>query len=181
MNDISWHSSHASLCPVHFYRTALKCCSWLAMAVICHQNWASLVVYWLATSFADCQIPSHFLPDSALWWFLVALWLSHHPTPGWSSILHRSVLVRVCVCVCLSVHSSISHLPPHSLTQRKWMGGYKDRDGCEVRGFDTMKDMMATDFELVEAVDMPLLIRETVRLHQWTVAHATVWRRKTST
>lgn len=61
--------------------------------------------------------------------------------------------------------------------QTKWLGGYRDRDGNDVLGFDKMKEIMGTHFELVEEVGMPLLIRETVRLHQWTVAHATVWRR----
>lgn len=64
----------------------------------------------------------------------------------------------------------------HLHTQDKWIGGYKDQAGREVRGFEMMKELM-DDFELIEAVDMPFLIRETVRLHQWTVAHATVWRR----
>ena len=49
-----------------------------------------------------------------------------------------------------------------------------------MRGFNTVKEIMGSHFELVEEVDMPFLIRETVRLHQWTVAHATVWRRKSS-
>ena len=61
--------------------------------------------------------------------------------------------------------------------QANWLGGYKDNEGREVSGFDSMKEIMGTHFELVEEMGMPLLIRETVRLHQWTVAHATVWRR----
>ena len=64
--------------------------------------------------------------------------------------------------------------------QNKWIGGYKDGNGKEVRGFDTLQEVMGRDFELVETVDVPFLIRETVRKHQWTVAHATVWRRKAS-
>ena len=66
----------------------------------------------------------------------------------------------------------------NTCSQAKWLGGYKDKDGAEVRGFDTLNEVMATHFELIEAVGMPLLIRETVRLHQWTMAHATVWRKK---
>jgi len=48
-----------------------------------------------------------------------------------------------------------------------------------VRGLDTLQRVLGPHFDLVETVDMPFLIRETVRKYQWTVAHATVWRRKT--
>ena len=37
---------------------------------------------------------------------------------------------------------------------------------------------MATDFDLIETKEMPFVIKETEREHQWTVSHATVWRRK---
>ena len=40
-----------------------------------------------------------------------------------------------------------------------------------------LKKILAPHFELVEDHNMPFLIRETVRKYQWTVAHATVWRR----
>ena len=33
-------------------------------------------------------------------------------------------------------------------------------------------------FDLVHEENMPFVIRETRRKHQFTVAHATVWRRK---
>ena len=65
-----------------------------------------------------------------------------------------------------------------TFSQAKWLGGYKDKDGAEVRGFDTLNEAMATHFELIEAVGMPLLIRETVHLHHWLIADATVWRKK---
>lgn len=64
----------------------------------------------------------------------------------------------------------------HCCLQNLWIGGYV-KDGVEVRGFDALKQILAPHFELVEAVDMPFLIRETVRKYQWTAAHATVWRR----
>ena len=51
-------------------------------------------------------------------------------------------------------------------------------DNSEVRGFDALSDILRPDFELVEQQDMPFLIRETIRKHQWTVAHGSVWRRK---
>ena len=61
--------------------------------------------------------------------------------------------------------------------QSKWIGGYV-KDGVEVRGFAVLQRILGSDFELIEHLDMPFLIRETVRKHQWTVAHTTVWKRK---
>ena len=63
------------------------------------------------------------------------------------------------------------------LLQSKWIGGYKLGDE-EVRGFGTLKRILESDFDLVTEQDLPFLIRETVRKHQWTVAHATIWIRK---
>lgn len=61
--------------------------------------------------------------------------------------------------------------------QSKWLGGiYKD--GAEVGGFEALQRFLSPHFELVEQLDVPFLIRETVRKHQWTVAHGSVWRRK---
>ncbi len=48
----------------------------------------------------------------------------------------------------------------------------------EVRGFDTLKRLLEDSFELVAHEDLAFVIRETVRKHQWTVAHVTVWKRK---
>lgn len=62
--------------------------------------------------------------------------------------------------------------------QSKWLGGIVDNDGTEVRGFDALKRVMSPHFELVEEMDVPYLIRETIREHQWAVAHGSVWRRK---
>ena len=57
------------------------------------------------------------------------------------------------------------------------MGG-REEAGREVTGFDGLKRLLAATFDLVAQEDLPFLIRETERKHQWTVAHATVWRRK---
>ena len=62
--------------------------------------------------------------------------------------------------------------------QKKLIGGYVNKDGLEVKGFSSLKQILGPHFELVEEVDMSFLIRETVRKHQWTVAHGTVWKRK---
>ena len=48
----------------------------------------------------------------------------------------------------------------------------------EKYGFDTLKKILTPNFILLEEENMPFFIRETVRKHQWTVSHATVWMRK---
>ncbi|XP_033733855.1 uncharacterized protein LOC117322994 [Pecten maximus] len=61
-----------------------------------------------------------------------------------------------------------------------WLGGYNDKDGNPVTGFETLKKEFGPHFDLVEAMNMPFFIRETARKNQWTVAHCTVWKRKTN-
>ena len=63
--------------------------------------------------------------------------------------------------------------------QAQWLGGYKDKDDKPVTTLEGLKQHLGSDFDLIEAVDMPFFIRETARKNQWTVAQATVWRRKT--
>jgi len=60
----------------------------------------------------------------------------------------------------------------------QWLGGYVGDDGKPVSGFEGLKKALGAAFDLVEDVNMPFFIRETCRKNQWTVAHATVWRRK---
>ena len=62
-------------------------------------------------------------------------------------------------------------------SQENWLGGYI-KNGKEVRTFDTLKQILEPNFELVDAVDVPFLSREDERLFYWGVDHATVWRRK---
>ena len=64
------------------------------------------------------------------------------------------------------------------LAQDKWLGGYVNSRGEAVTGFATLKAVMEPHFELESAEDLPMVIKETARKHQWTAAHATVWRRK---
>ncbi|CAL1532145.1 unnamed protein product [Lymnaea stagnalis] len=59
-----------------------------------------------------------------------------------------------------------------------WLGGFINQAGDAVTGFQTLQKELGQDFDLLEEVNMPFFIRETARKNQWTVAHATVWRRK---
>lgn len=61
----------------------------------------------------------------------------------------------------------------------KWIGGYiSKKTGKQVTGFDGLKQNLQKHFDLVHTRNMPFLIRETARKHQWTVAHVTVWCRR---
>ncbi|XP_067897469.1 uncharacterized protein [Heterodontus francisci] len=79
------------------------------------------------------------------------------------------------ILVITSPYTWLEQFTPKSL----WLGGYKDDSGKEVRGFDTMKRIFSPHFELVGEKNVPILIRETVRMHEWTLAHVTIWRRRT--
>ena len=63
-----------------------------------------------------------------------------------------------------------------SCMQERWIGGFI-KAGKEIRGFDTLKQILGPHFDLVEQLELPFVIRETEREHQWTVAHGTVWKR----
>ncbi len=53
----------------------------------------------------------------------------------------------------------------------KWLGDY-ERAGQRVRGLETLREMLAPDFDFVRSVDLPFLIREHARKFQWSVSLA---------
>ncbi|XP_078065302.1 uncharacterized protein LOC144491399 [Mustelus asterias] len=79
------------------------------------------------------------------------------------------------ILVITSPYTWLEEFTPKSL----WLGGYEDDSGKEVRGFETMKRVFSPHFELLAEKNEPILIQETARKHQWTVAHVTIWRRGT--
>jgi putative 4-mercaptohistidine N1-methyltranferase len=58
-----------------------------------------------------------------------------------------------------------------------WLGGC-ERDGHTVKTLDTLKALLAPEFELQQTRDLPFLIREHARKFQWSVAEASLWIRK---
>lgn len=58
-----------------------------------------------------------------------------------------------------------------------WLGGFV-RDGRPVTTRAGLEAALAGDFELVAARDLPFLIREHARKYQWSIAEATLWRRR---
>jgi putative 4-mercaptohistidine N1-methyltranferase len=64
-----------------------------------------------------------------------------------------------------------------STPKEKWIGGYK-RDGENVTTLDGLKEILGNDFELIDTKDVPFVIQETARKHQYTIAHMTIWQKK---
>jgi putative 4-mercaptohistidine N1-methyltranferase len=61
--------------------------------------------------------------------------------------------------------------------RENWLGGTL-HEGDPRATFDGLKAELAESFELTRVLDLPFLIREHARKFQWSVAQASVWRRK---
>ena len=61
--------------------------------------------------------------------------------------------------------------------KENWLGGF-ERDSAPVRTLDSWKQILGADFVFQTSKDLPFLIREHERKFQWSVAQASVWRRK---
>ena len=58
-----------------------------------------------------------------------------------------------------------------------WVGG-TDGDNGPTDSFTVLRQVLERKFELSETREMPFLLKETRRNHQWTVALCSVWRIK---
>jgi putative 4-mercaptohistidine N1-methyltranferase len=63
--------------------------------------------------------------------------------------------------------------------RENWLGGFA-REGHPVSTRETLQTIFAPDFDLVVMEQLPFLIREHQRKFQWSVAEATIWRRRDS-
>lgn len=78
------------------------------------------------------------------------------------------------IVVLTSPYTWLSEYTPKT----EWLGGYVTADGVPHSTFDTLKSLFAkAGFALLHQSHMPFLIRETGRKHQFTFAHATVWKK----
>lgn len=59
----------------------------------------------------------------------------------------------------------------------KWLGGFM-ADGQPVHAYQTLQSLLADELETLESLDMPFLIREHSRKNQYSIAQATLWRRR---
>jgi putative 4-mercaptohistidine N1-methyltranferase len=61
--------------------------------------------------------------------------------------------------------------------RENWLGG-NARNGDPSGTLDGLRGELAQSFELTRTLDLPFLIREHARKFQWSVAQASVWKRK---
>lgn len=59
-----------------------------------------------------------------------------------------------------------------------WLGGYKDKQGKEVRTMEGLHEVLGEDFELVAEKDLAVVARHNARRYRLGVSHATVWKRR---
>ncbi|QOY51553.1 5-histidylcysteine sulfoxide synthase [Candidatus Sulfurimonas baltica] len=58
-----------------------------------------------------------------------------------------------------------------------WLGGYRDKNGKEVRTLEALKEILGAKFELIHTQDIEFVIKETSRKYQHTISQATVWKK----
>jgi 2-polyprenyl-3-methyl-5-hydroxy-6-metoxy-1,4-benzoquinol methylase len=59
----------------------------------------------------------------------------------------------------------------------EWIGGFA-ASGTEHSTLAGLKNALEGDFDLTGTKDLPFVIREHARKYQWSVAQATIWRRR---
>ena len=60
--------------------------------------------------------------------------------------------------------------------KENWLGGYMKNDK-EVYTLDTLKENLS-DFELLQTIDVPFVIKETTRKYQYTISQMSIWKKK---
>jgi putative 4-mercaptohistidine N1-methyltranferase len=64
-----------------------------------------------------------------------------------------------------------------STPKEKWIGGYQ-RDGESVTTLQGLEKILGSMFRLVDTRDIPFVIQETARKHQYTIAQMSVWEKQ---
>jgi hypothetical protein len=59
----------------------------------------------------------------------------------------------------------------------EWIGGFVS-EGTEHRTLDGLQNALEGDFTLTGTKDLSFLIREHARKFQWSVAQASIWKRR---
>ncbi|RXJ88382.1 methyltransferase [Arcobacter sp. CECT 8983] len=60
--------------------------------------------------------------------------------------------------------------------KKNWLGGFI-QDNKEIKTLDTLKDNLEDRFELVQTIDVPFVIKETARKHQYTISQMSIWKK----
>lgn len=61
--------------------------------------------------------------------------------------------------------------------KENWLGGYL-KDNKEVKTLDTLKQNLESDYELLDTIDVPFVIKETARKYQHSISQMSVWKKK---
>ncbi len=75
--------------------------------------------------------------------------------------------------VILSPYTWLEDYTPKS----NWLGGYI-KDNHEVNTLDTLKSSLGDEFELINTLDVPFVIKETNRKYQHTISQMSIWKKK---
>jgi putative 4-mercaptohistidine N1-methyltranferase len=79
-----------------------------------------------------------------------------------------------CHLILSSPYTWMEEFTPKS----NWIGGRYNADGTAESTLDGLKKVLTPDFDHLRTTDLPFLIREHARKFQWSIAQATMWRRK---
>lgn len=60
--------------------------------------------------------------------------------------------------------------------KERWLGGFV-KDGVAVDSFEAVKGLLEGDFRLLEAQNIPFVLAESERKHQYTFSHLSIWER----
>ena len=60
--------------------------------------------------------------------------------------------------------------------KENWLGGYL-KDNKEIKTLDTLKMNLQDRFELIQTIDVPFVIKETTRKHQYTISQMSIWKK----
>jgi SAM-dependent methyltransferase len=67
---------------------------------------------------------------------------------------------------------------PEFTSPQEWLGGTADEAGKPKAALASLQVLLGRTCDLLSTRDLPFLIREHARKFQWSVAQATVWRRR---
>ena len=90
----------------------------------------------------------------------------------WANMCSPTRINKDGLLVLLSPYTWLEDYTP----KENWLGGYI-KDNKEVYTLDTLKEHLK-DFELLETIDVPFVIKETSRKYQHTISEMTIWKKK---
>ena len=61
--------------------------------------------------------------------------------------------------------------------KERWLGGYY-KDGVAIETANTLKEILSSDFELLDEFEQEFVIRERERNYQHSISHVQVWRKR---